>query len=103
AGEGGLGDPVDGHDRAVVDEQHGQQAPLPRSAKVDLDAVPGDGQRTKCVELDHGLPIPRRCRTYWTATVPEPRGSPVATGSPGGGTVAPGGGAGGSGPPPPRP
>ncbi len=51
-----IGQPVDGHDIAVVDEEHCQQPALARPADRCLRPVDNDGERTQCPKLDHGAP-----------------------------------------------
>ncbi len=42
-----LRDPVDGDDRVAVDEQDGEQAPLPAAADLLLDAVAAHPHRAQ--------------------------------------------------------
>ena len=51
---GRLGDPVGRDDGVAMDEEHRQQAPLPRAADVELCFALGDGEPTQRVKPDHG-------------------------------------------------
>ena len=75
-----IGQPVDGHDIAVVHEQHCQQPALARPADRYLRPVDHDRKRTQCPKLDHVAPWWLQKSTRGTiATLHVGRGNHVAT------------------------